>query len=93
VRELDLFKFFFERYLGPGSFAYTIFKPCHRCVYGKRNEPIIIVSGKTGLVKIVVNFKGRTYARRGDCHGWAKCNSCLKAIEEELDLPCKWLKI
>ncbi len=96
---------FLEGKLGPGSFAYAIMKPCHRCVYGKRREPIIILSSRErelGLVKIVVNLREKTYARRGGCLGFKVCGLCIEKIENpdlkiydklEIPIPCVWYKI
>lgn len=85
---------FFRRKLGPGSFAYTIFKPCHRCVYGRRREPIIILSGRNWEVKDVVNLDYKTYTRRGECLGIASCQRCLEKIKDNsIELPCKWIRI
>ena len=85
-------KEYLRRKIGPGTFTYSILKPCFRCNYGKRLEPIIILSGKTMEVKMVVNYSGKTYARRGGCLGVLHCCDCLKAIDGEMELPCKWIK-
>jgi len=81
---------FFDSHLGPGSTVYSILKPCYRCVYAKRYEPVLIVS-KTRGPRIIVNLDGKTYVRKGQCLG-KECPiycECWKAIERE-DLPCKW---
>jgi len=67
---------------------YAILKPCFRCVYGKRYEPILIVSLHRGP-RILVNFKGHTYIRKGKCIGLNKCLLCVKGKID--NTPCKWI--
>jgi len=83
----------FRDKLGPGSFPYSILQPCTRCVYGKRKEPIIILSGKTLQVKVIVNYKGSTYIRRGKCIGIASCQDCFSVIDGDLKKDCRFIKI
>ncbi len=83
----------FKNKLGPGSFAYSILKPCVRCVYGKRKEPIIILSGKDFKVKAIVNYNGSTYIRRGICKGISSCNDCYSVIDGVKKGSCFFIKI
>ena len=76
----------------PGFLSYGILKTCHRCVYGKHYEPILQFSFSRGILAIV-NYNGKTYARRGDCLGFTNCGKCLEAISNPKDFPCKWLEI
>jgi len=77
----------------PGGEVYTILKPCYRCVYAKRYEPILIYSFSRGT-RIVVNYNGSTYVRFGNCIGFTNCNNCLKKIDNpKIDTPCIWKKI
>lgn len=94
VQFLTNFLSFLDKKLGPGSFAYSVLKPCHRCVYGKRTEPMIIVTSRTWEVKEVVNLDRKTYARRGACLGISNCQRCIEKIQDNsIDLPCKWFLI
>jgi len=77
----------------PGGEVYTILKPCYRCVYAKRYEPVLIYSFTRG-VRIIVNYKDSTYVRKGDCIGFNNCNYCLEKIDNpKLRYPCTWKKI
>ena len=76
--------------------AYAVLKPCHRCVYGKSTEPILIYSLRRDRgVRCVVNYNHKTYTRRGKCLGFkVACDKCLSKIDgNEPDLPCKWIEI
>jgi len=72
--------------------SYGILKPCYRCVYCKSKEPALIISMMRGP-RVIVNYKGKTYARRGKCLGFKECGKCFEAIIDPKDLPCKWHKI
>jgi len=80
--------------IGPGSVAYAIFRPCRRCVYQKSKEKILIVSERDLKAKIIIDPVNRkVYARRGECLGIDRCQKCFEAINNQKDLPCKWIKI
>jgi len=87
-QKLRLFKEKFQ----PGGEIYSILKPCYRCAYAKRYEPILIYSFSR-KVRIIVNYKGNTYVRKGDCLGFCKCGKCLEAISETHKFPCVWIKL
>jgi len=71
-------------------FSYSILKPCFRCVYAKRYEPVLIVSLHRGP-RILVNYKGHTYVRKGDCKSIVKCYKCFRGNIDKT--PCKWILI
>jgi len=80
---------FFGNLSRPGI-SYGILKPCRRCVYGKSSEPILIFSMHRGP-RIIVNYDGKTFVRKGDCLGFQKCGQCFKKIvEPSLPVPCMW---
>ena len=77
----------------PGSYSYVIFKPCYRCVYSKKFEPVLIYSRDRGP-RVIVNFKGSTYVRQGECIGFKQCGKCFEQIIKiDPSLPCKWRRI
>jgi len=83
---------FFNDKLGPGSTTYGILKACRRCVYQKSHEPILIFSMHRGP-RVIVNYKGRCYVRRGDCIGFKKCGRCFEQAEKrDRNLPCVWIE-
>jgi len=51
---------YFQNKLGTGSTLYSILKPCTRCVYGKRYEPILVFSLNRGF-RVLVNYNAHTY--------------------------------
>jgi len=70
--------------------SYGILQPCFRCVYGKRYEPILIVSLHRGP-RVLVNLDTHTYIRKGKCIGIDKCNLCFQGNIKET--PCKWSRM
>ena len=41
--------------------------------------------------RIIVNYDGKTFVRKGDCLGFQKCGQCFKKIvEPSLPVPCMW---
>jgi len=88
---VDRIRSWLEDKIGPGSSVYSIFKPCKRCSYGKRYDPIMIYSFKR-KVRAIVFYNGNTYFRRGECIG-LDCGRCLQKIDDpSIDLPCSWIK-
>jgi hypothetical protein len=74
----------------PGMISYGILKPCRRCVYAKHYEPILIFSMHRGP-RIIVNYNGKTYVRKGDCLGFQVCGQCFRKVSgKSLELPCDW---
>jgi len=71
--------------------SYAILPPCYRCVYGKSNETLIILS-TTRDVQVILNLDGHTYFRKGKCLGYIYCHKCIEHIKHKLDLPCKFIK-
>ena len=69
--------------------SYGILRPCLRCVYAKRYEPVLIIS-KTRGPRIIVNLNGKTYVRRGPCIGYEHCGKCFEAVEGKVTTPCNW---
>ena len=78
--------------LGPGSTVYGIFRPCRRCVYQKSHEPILIISKTRGPRIIIVPNKA-VYVRKGECIGYKICGKCFEAIENRVEVSCKWIQI
>ena len=73
--------------------SYGILKACYRCNYARIQEPVLVISMMRGP-RVIVNYKGKTYVRRGKCIGFKDCGFCFKQIEEpEEDIVCKWKEI
>jgi len=87
---LSLLKKFFNKYVGPGSTVYGILRPCRRCVYQNYHEPILIVSKDRGPRIILIPSEKKAFVRKGKCLGFKECGKCFRAIQENLNLPCKW---
>ena len=82
--------------LGEQTVSYGILSPCYRCSYGRSKEPIVVfhILKHPFIPRVIVNYKGKTYARRGDCIGLEICGKCINAIDSNsIDYPCKWLEI
>jgi hypothetical protein len=61
-------------------------------VYGKHYEPILVFSMNRGP-RIIVNYNGRTYVRRGECIGFKNCGRCFEQVENlDRSLPCQWIE-
>jgi urease accessory protein UreE len=69
--------------------SYGILKPCYRCVYAKRHEPVLIFSLHRGP-RIIVNLDSKTFVRKGECLGFENCGKCFDAVKNPNNLPCKW---
>jgi len=82
----------FNKFKGASEplFSYGILKPCFRCVYGKRYEPILVVSLHRGP-RVLVNYNGHTFVRKGKCIGIIKCYKCFEGNIS--DTPCKWVEL
>lgn len=87
----DRIKRLFPNKLRP-PLSYGILRPCYRCVYCKSKEPALIISMMRGP-RVIVNYNGKTYTRMGKCLGYSNCGKCFKAIDNNLNLPCKWKHI
>jgi hypothetical protein len=92
---LSIFKDFWNKHLGPGSFSYGILHFCRRCVFRGRYETIAIISlSKKNSVTVIQNYKGSHYIRKGNCIGFNNCGKCLDSIDKEGEgYSCKWFKV
>ena len=79
------------------SLSYGILKPCNKCVWGKKREALIILSGtgysRDDKVLQVMNYDGCNWTNRGDCIGYTKCAKCIEAINKKVELCCNWKKM
>lgn len=71
---------------------YGVMRPCFRCAYQRRNEPIIIFSKLRGIRILVSN--NEAYLREGECVGYEICGRCFEqCFLNDKSLPCKWKKL
>ena len=76
------------------STSYGIMRACHRCVYQKSYESVVIVSEIRGPRIIILMPEGKLYRRESkECLGMDKCGKCIKVVKGEVLAPCEWKEI
>jgi hypothetical protein len=91
---MGLLQWLFEKTFGKlfNRMSYGILKPCWRCSYQKRYEPILIFSKDRGPRILMIPDNG-VYVRDGECISFEKCGKCFHQININSELPCKWKKL